>query len=51
MPTFAWKLSDDDVAAVLTYIRNAWGNAAPAVQGGDIGSMRAALHREAQRSP
>jgi mono/diheme cytochrome c family protein len=31
MPSFAWKLSDDPAAAVLTYIRNSWGAAAPAV--------------------
>ena len=51
MPTFAWKLSDDDVAAVVTYIRNAWGNAAPGVQPSDVGGMRSTLHRQAQRSP
>ncbi len=32
MPAFAWVLNDDQVAAVVTYIRNAWGNAAPAVE-------------------
>jgi mono/diheme cytochrome c family protein len=31
MPSFAWKLSDDPAAAVLTYIRNSWGAAGPAV--------------------
>ncbi len=31
MPPFAWKLSDAQVAAVTTYIRNAWGNAASPV--------------------
>ena len=31
MPQFAWLLTDDQVAAVLTYIRNTWGNAAPPV--------------------
>jgi mono/diheme cytochrome c family protein len=31
MPTFGWKLSDAQVADVTTYIRNAWGNVAPAV--------------------
>ena len=51
MPSFDWKLSDNDVAAVLTYVRNAWGNASPGVQPGDVGNMRAALHREAQRAP
>ncbi|MDZ5111342.1 cytochrome c [Pseudomonas putida] len=32
MPSFDWKLSDADIAAVLSYVRNSWGNAAPAVQ-------------------
>lgn len=31
MPSFAWRLGDAQVAAVITYIRNAWGNAAAAV--------------------
>ena len=26
MPPFAQRLSDDEVAAVVTYIRTAWGN-------------------------
>ena len=28
MPAFDWRLDDAQVAAVLTYIRNSWGNAA-----------------------
>lgn len=31
MPAFGWSLSDAQVAAALTYVRNSWGNAAPAV--------------------
>ena len=31
MPAYAKKLSDQQIADVTTYIRNAWGNAAPAV--------------------
>ena len=31
MPGFGWQLTDEQVAAVTTYIRNSWGNAAPAV--------------------
>jgi mono/diheme cytochrome c family protein len=31
MPPFAYDLSDDEVAAVVTYIRQSWGNRAPAV--------------------
>jgi mono/diheme cytochrome c family protein len=51
MPSFDWKLSDDDIAALLTYVRNAWGNTAGGVQPDDVAKMRTALHREAQRSP
>ncbi len=40
MPSFNWKLSDDQVASVLTYVRNSWGNAAPAVTAEDVKNMR-----------
>ena len=43
MPQFAWLLKDDEVAAVLTYIRNSWGNAAPAVSADEVGKARRAL--------
>ncbi len=41
MPSFAWKLSDDQAAAVLTYIRNSWGASAPAVDPGQVEQARA----------
>ena len=31
MPPFDQALNDDEVAAVLTFVRGAWGNDAPAV--------------------
>ena len=31
MPAFAWRLSDLDIADVVTFIRTSWGNTAPAV--------------------
>jgi mono/diheme cytochrome c family protein len=40
---FGWILSDDQVAAVVTFIRNAWGNSAPAVSTGDVHQARQAL--------
>ena len=40
MPPFYWKLDDRQVADVLTYIRNAWGNAAPAVSVDEVASAR-----------
>jgi mono/diheme cytochrome c family protein len=41
MPAFGWKLSDDQIAAILTYIRNDWGNAASPVASGDVSAARA----------
>jgi mono/diheme cytochrome c family protein len=40
MPAFGWLLSDSEVAAVLTYVRNTWGNAAPPVTAGDVAKAR-----------
>jgi mono/diheme cytochrome c family protein len=43
MPALGWKLSDDEVAAVVTYIRNSWGNAASPVLASDVASARQRL--------
>jgi mono/diheme cytochrome c family protein len=43
MPAFDWRLNDAQVAAVLTYVRNNWGNAAPAVSVDVIAKQRASL--------
>lgn len=40
MPAYDWKMTDADIAAVLTYVRNSWGNAAPAVSPGEVGAAR-----------
>lgn len=40
MPAFGWQLSDDQIAALLTYIRNDWGNAASAVSASDVRAKR-----------
>ena len=40
MPSFAWRLGDAQAAAVITYIRNAWGNAAAAVSARDVKKIR-----------
>ncbi|WP_277964316.1 c-type cytochrome [Pseudomonas sp. RIT-To-2] len=50
MPSFAWKLSDEQVAATLTYIRNSWGNAAPAVTAKQVADTRKDLKLPAQLS-
>ena len=43
MPSFGWELKDDQVAAVLTYIRNSWGGAAPPVPPDAVGKARASF--------
>jgi mono/diheme cytochrome c family protein len=43
MPAFDWRLDDAQAAAVLTYIRNNWGNAAEPVTASTIASHRRAL--------
>jgi mono/diheme cytochrome c family protein len=43
MPSYGWQLKDDQVANVLTYIRNSWGNAAPAVSPDEVGRLRASV--------
>jgi mono/diheme cytochrome c family protein len=45
MPAFDWRLNDAQAAAVLTYIRNNWGNAAAPVAASTIASQRMALAR------
>lgn len=46
MPSFAWNLSDENIADVLTYVRNSWGNAAPAVSADEVRKQREALQSQ-----
>lgn len=43
MPAFAWNLSDEHVADVLTYVRNTWGNAAAPVTASEVADLRKEL--------
>lgn len=40
MPPFAQSLSDEEVAAVVTYIRTAWGNRGTAISAQDVSALR-----------
>ena len=40
MPSFAWKLDDAEIAAVATFVRNSWGNAAPPVSPAKVAKLR-----------
>jgi mono/diheme cytochrome c family protein len=42
MPPFAQELSDDSIAAVVTYIRTAWGNRGAPVSTRDVNQLRSA---------
>jgi mono/diheme cytochrome c family protein len=46
MPSFAWKLSDQEIADVLTFARNNWGNHASAVTVSDVQKARKLLNLE-----
>jgi mono/diheme cytochrome c family protein len=43
MPSFGWQLSDAQIAAVLTYVRNSWGKAAAPVSASDVSIQRSKL--------
>lgn len=43
MPSFADIMTAEEIANVLTYIRNSWGNSAPAVKESDVKKMRERL--------
>ena len=45
MPAFDWKLDDQQIADVATYIRNAWGNTAKPVEPGDVAKLRRELEK------
>ncbi|MBV8405106.1 MAG: c-type cytochrome [Gammaproteobacteria bacterium] len=40
MPAFGWQLTDAQIAAVTTYVRNSWGHAAPALSASDVHKRR-----------
>lgn len=48
MPQFAWRLSDDEVANVLTFVRAGWSNAAAPVSSTQVAKVRAAIKKSAE---
>ncbi|MGC1301207.1 MAG: cytochrome c [Caulobacteraceae bacterium] len=49
MPSFAWKLTDEQVADVSTFVRNSWGNQAAGVSGAEVAALRKRLGLETPR--
>ena len=40
MPAFGWRLSDQEVADVVSFIRTSWGNQGGAVKAGEVAKLR-----------
>jgi mono/diheme cytochrome c family protein len=40
MPNFSEDLTNEDIAAVLTYVRSSWGNHAPPVDVATVAAVR-----------
>jgi mono/diheme cytochrome c family protein len=51
MPSYGWKLTDAQVAAVATYVRNSWGNSAPIVRASDVAKLRRKVARTPVQKP
>ncbi|HSY29514.1 MAG TPA: cytochrome c [Burkholderiaceae bacterium] len=47
MPNFSKRLTDQDVAQIVSYIRNTWGNRGTEIAAGRVATLRADLHAEA----
>ena len=43
MPGFAWRLSNDEVAQLLTFVRSSWGNQASSVSASQVARVRGSL--------
>jgi mono/diheme cytochrome c family protein len=51
MPAFGWKLNDQQIADVVNYIRNSWGNQALPVKDTAVAKLRAQLAKNAPMPP
>ena len=51
MPTFKNDLTDEQIAAALTYVRSSWGNKASAVTAADVHKQRVGAEPAPDRPP
>jgi mono/diheme cytochrome c family protein len=51
MPAFGWRLSDLQVAQLLTFIRGGWGNQASSVSAAQVAAVRAQIERTPRDEP
>jgi mono/diheme cytochrome c family protein len=43
MPAFAWRLTDQDAADIVTFIRNSWGNDAKPIEAPKVAALRSTV--------
>ena len=48
MPPLGWRLTDNNIADVLSFTRSSWGNQAAAVTADQVAKVRASLGKQAQ---
>jgi len=46
MPGFAWRLSDEESAQLVTFVRQSWGNGAPAATASEVAKVRRELEKD-----
>lgn len=46
MPGFAWRLSDDETAQLVTFVRQSWGNNAAAATASDVKKVRGSIDEQ-----
>ncbi|WP_373896773.1 c-type cytochrome [uncultured Massilia sp.] len=46
MPGFGWRLSDDETAELVTFVRNSWGNHARGASAADVARVRKAIGKD-----
>jgi mono/diheme cytochrome c family protein len=51
MPAFAWRLDDQEVADVVTFIRDSWGNQGKPITAAEVTKLRKAVQPYQQGAP
>jgi len=50
MPAFGWRLSDDETAQLVTFVRQSWGNQASGVAAGEVAKVRKLVDHETDQA-
>ena len=50
MPAFGWRLSDDETAQLVTFVRQSWGNQAGAATAEDVAKVRKVVDHETDQA-